>query len=579
MTTKLEGLLPPDLPNTAEVLEAGRTIGRSVTCGVSMLCREHGVRNELEYKVKMQAEGRIMQTLDIGMQDWKQTARALENIYAECERRGFRVDRYQLNIDRRMGLPREHWEAAPKETGPMLETPDDWLAITNTVPMQPHMGDFMIGSPMSVPNTCAALEAGVTYIGNVGQFAWRYPGWSDEVAQMVEMVKALGIMSTKRGEAICHTYLDDGFPAQFRDYSSYIGWALFERYIVETLVGARLSIAYGGLTNNPITKTAMIIALERLRPPESINAYYHGTTTAYTSDIERNYGVLGVDTLYSCLAQLHTKNAAAIQTTPVYEAVRVPSWREIVEAQTIAHRVSEDARRIYEYVNWDSIERIADKWIDAGRGFFENILDGLVGAGVDTSDPLQVLLAVRRLGAVEIENRWGIGTPNPSAVGGYETMFPTDTFSDFIQARDRILFAIGDVPKDLLGHVRCVVGSTDVHEFGLFILVEAMRAIGIEPIIAGTSIDPDEFADLALEVAADALIVSTHNGMALTYGRQLLAELATRGLDVPVFMGGMLNQDAEGHDTPVDVREDLLTEGIHACREIEEMIEQLRATV
>jgi methylmalonyl-CoA mutase cobalamin-binding subunit len=579
MTTKLDGLLPPDLPDANEVLEAGRDIGRSVTCGVSLLCREHGVRNELEYKRKMQAEGRVMQTLDIGMQDWDQTARALEKIHEGCQKHGFRVDRYQLIIDRRMGLPRDQWETAPKETGPMMMTPADWLATTNTVPMQPHMGDYMIGSPMSVSNACAALEAGVTYIGNIGQFAWKYPGWNDEVAQMVEMVKAVGIVSTKRGQAICHTYLDDGFPAQFRDYSSYIGWALFERYVVETLCGADLSIAYGGLTNNPITKVAMIIALERLRPIGSINAYYHGTTTAYTADIEKNYGVLGVDTLHTCLAQLHTKNAAAVQTTPVYEAVRVPSWEEIVEAQTIAFRVSEDARRVYEYVNWDPIERIADKWIEGGRTFFENIVDGLAGAGVDISDPLQVMLAVRRLGAVTIENRWGIGTPNDDAVGGYDAIFPTDTFSMFVEARNEMLLAIPDVPNQGLKHVRCIVGSTDVHEFGMFIVVEAMRAIGIEPVVAGTSLDPDEFADLALEVAARVLIVSTHNGMALTYGRQLQVELAARGLEVRVFMGGTLNQDFEGVDTPVDVRDDLIAEGIHACREINEMIELLRATV
>jgi methylmalonyl-CoA mutase cobalamin-binding subunit len=577
MTTSLESLLPHDLPSSQSLIEKGRDIGRTITCGVSMLCREYGVRNEIEYKRKMQAEGRLMTVMDIGMQDWPETARALERIHAELDRRGIRVDRYNLILDRRMGIPKDQWETAPKETGPMLRTPDEWLATTNTVPIQPHVGDYMIGSPMSVHNTRAALEAGITYIGNVSQFAWKYPGWDDEVAQMVEMVTAIGIMSSKRGEAMCHTYLDDGYPAQFRDYCSYVGWALFERYIVETLIGANLSIAYGGLSTHPITRAAMIVALERIRPRDSIAAYYHCTTTAYTAEIDRNYGILGVDCLYTFLAQMRAGTAAVVQPTPVFEAVRVPRWEEIVTAQTIAHRVADDARRVYDFIDWDPIERLADRMIEGGKVVFDQILDGLDSAGVDTKDPLQLLLAVRRLGAIEIENRWGVGQVDPNTVGGYRAVLPTDTLSDFIRARDQMLASLGDVSRSSKSPLRCIVGSTDVHEFGMLLVVEAMRAIGIEPIVAGTSIDPDEFADLALETSASAIVISTHNGMALTYAKQLKAELEERNLNLPVFFGGTLNQDFEGHDAPVDVYDELVECGVRACREIGQMVDGLRA--
>jgi hypothetical protein len=393
-TTTPGSLLPDDLPDGRSLLDEGRSRGRDVSMGVSLLCQEHGVRSEVAYKKKMLAEDRLMTVMDIGMQNWAETAKALRNIHAETERRGFRIDRYNLILDRRMGMPRELWDRAAKETGPMLESDEDWLATTQTVPIQPHLGDYMIGSPMSVHNAVRALEAGVTYIGNMSQFSWKYPGWGDDVAQMVEMTKALGVMAAKADEdAMVHSYLDDGYGAQFRDYSSYLGWAMFERYIVHDLAGAKLSIAYGGLTHNPVIKTAVILALEATKPADTYTAYYHGNTTAYTTDIERNYAVLATDMLYMLMAMLRTQSGSAVYPVPVMEAVRVPSWQEIVDAHSIARRVAEDAHRIIEIVDWSHVEKLRDRIIDGGRRFRDNLLTGLSDLGVDVKDPLQLLLA------------------------------------------------------------------------------------------------------------------------------------------------------------------------------------------
>ena len=201
--TTRDSLLPHDLPDGRALVQEGRRLGQSVSMGVSLLCKEHGVGSEVAYKKKMLEEGRLMTVMDIGMQTWAETAKALRLIHAESERRGFRIDRYNLILDRRMGMPREAWSGAAKETGPMLETDADWLATTQTVPIQPHLGDYMIGSPMSVGNAVQALEAGVTYIGNMSQFAWKYPGWGDDAAQMIEMTKALGVMAAQSRRR-CH---------------------------------------------------------------------------------------------------------------------------------------------------------------------------------------------------------------------------------------------------------------------------------------------------------------------------------------------------------------------------------------
>ena len=170
-------LLPRDLPDGRALLHQGRILADSVRMGRSRLCVEHGVASELQYKKVMTAQGRLMTTMNIGLQTWADTAKALTRIHSETERRGFRIDRYQMQVDRRMGLPPEDRARAAKETGPMLETEEDWLATTQTVPIQPQLGDMMIGSPMSVDNARRALEAGVTYVGNMSQFAWKYPSW------------------------------------------------------------------------------------------------------------------------------------------------------------------------------------------------------------------------------------------------------------------------------------------------------------------------------------------------------------------------------------------------------------------
>ncbi|MBT4039074.1 MAG: hypothetical protein HOE65_03475, partial [Rhodospirillales bacterium] len=102
------------------------------------------------------------------------------------------------------------------------------------------------------------------------------------------------------------------------------------------MVGARLSISYGGLSHNPVTKAAMVLALEEITPAETENSFYHGTTTVYSPEVDENFAVLSVDELYMMLAQQRSGSGAAILSVPVTEALRVPTWEEIVQAQTVA---------------------------------------------------------------------------------------------------------------------------------------------------------------------------------------------------------------------------------------------------
>jgi hypothetical protein len=281
-------------------------------------------------------------------------------------------------MDRRMGLPRQAWGQAAKETGPMLVEESDWHEVANTVPIQPGLGDMMIGSPMSVHNAVSALGAGVSYVGNMSQFAWNYPTWDGtDSDQMAEMVKALGIMAAKKADgAVVQSYLDDGYCAQFSDYTSYIGWTLFERYLVEELIGGALSVSWGGLTHDPRRKSAVTMALEAIKPAGRHNAFYNCDTTHYGKDIQRNYAALSLDVLYLVLTELRLKTGAAILPIPVTEPLRVPTLDETVEAHNITRRIIEDAPRLMELVQWEPIERERDRLVTGGRVFFKNLVAG-----------------------------------------------------------------------------------------------------------------------------------------------------------------------------------------------------------
>lgn len=570
--------LADDLPDGRVLAEEGRRLGSEVTMGVSLLCREHGVSSELDYRRKMHAQGRQMTSMNLGMQTWADTAQALRCIHDETARRGFRIDRYNMNADRRMGLPPALWSQAAKETGPMLETPQDWRATADTVPIQPGLGDMMIGSPMSVANACRAIEAGVSHVGNMSQFNWRYPGWpGDDIEQMTEMVKALGVMAAHADhDAMVSSYLDDGFCAQFEDYCSYIGWSLFERSIVEDLIGARLSVSYGGLTRSPVVKSAMVLALESVKPPGSLNSAYYGDTTAYTADIESNNAVLVTDVLYLILAQLRSQSGVAVVPTPVTEAVRTPTWQEIVETHAIARRIAEQAPDLMESIDWAHIEALSARLIAGGRRFHENLVTGFAALGVDTHDPLQMLLKARRMGPREIETRYAAGEVPRAEVDGFQVLVPTDTYRDLTTRRSRLhaTFSAKSTPRTT--QIKPVVGSTDVHEYALDLMLGALRALDIEPIEAGVDVDPVTFAELASREAATVVLITTHNGMALDYAERVQRELKARDLRIPIVMGGRLNQDRPDAPAPVDVSEDLVRLGIHVCDDIDGLLAALR---
>ena len=156
-------------------------------------------------------EGIPCTCMNIGLATWADTREALENIYEDALSRGVRPpDRFNLIAERRMGLPKDMRADAPPETGPALWTEQDWWELTHTVPIQPEAADNMIGGPGSVDNALDALRVGITYIGVLSQYSWRWPYWDDEITQLQAVLTAAGVLAAFQDEGVVLRLLPRG---------------------------------------------------------------------------------------------------------------------------------------------------------------------------------------------------------------------------------------------------------------------------------------------------------------------------------------------------------------------------------
>jgi len=81
-------------------------------------------------------------------------------------------------------------------------------------------------------------------------------------------------------------------------------------------------------------------------------------------------------------------------------------------------------------------------------------------------------------------------------------------------------------------------------------------------------------ADPTQETGAHLIALSTYNGVALSFMAELKRELDARGLQIPVLIGGRLNQIPEISNTslPVEVGDELAALGAVVCREVEDAV-------
>lgn len=134
-------------------------------------------------------------------------------------------------------------------------------------------------------------------------------------------------------------------------------------------------------------------------------------------------------------------------------------------------------------------------------------------------------------------------------------------------------------PLDTARSLTICIGTTDVHEHGKYLVEQALQRMGVTIADAGIAVDPEALVARAAETGADAIAISTYNGVALRYAQAVKTALATRGLAVPVLIGGRLNEvpDESNSGLPVDVTRDIANLGCLPCADLDEMLSAIRA--
>ena len=566
-------ILPePDLPGGDDLLAEGRAMTRNWTLGASAFLAHVGAASEHEFKLRRMREGGVMQHAQIGFRDRDKSCRAYAGIWVSCQAAGVTVDRYGLCLDWSMALPRAQRGKAQRGTGMILPGVEDFVRLANSAPVAAHFGDFALGFPAALENTQAALAAGSTAIGNLGQyFTFRVPGHDDDIAATAQTVRAIGLIAAQPVPVMVHSNLDDGYAAQFTDLASCLGMILLERHIVTGLAGAPLAHCYGHHFSDPLARMAFQQAMARIDAAPGTVIY--GNTTAYRGKPAANYAGLASYLLVDALGQIQRPTGHAINPVPVTENDRIPDIDEVIDAQLFAGRIKDFAPLWSPMIDPAPVDELAGRIVAGGRSFCAATLRGLAEAGIDTTDAFQMLLALRRLGARRLEAAFGPGRPDPQASGGRVPVAPATILSEIAEMADHALG--GSAPPPDLAGMRVLVATSDVHEHGKMLIEEMLRRVGATVLDGGVSTDPDRLAALARALQPDAIAISTYNGVALSYFQAVLDQ----GVTVPVLIGGRLNQIPDGSNSslPVDVGDQLAAAGAVVCRAASDMIPVLQA--
>lgn len=575
----LGALLPePDLPDDAALRDRGRALARDWQVGPSAFLAGARVASELAYKQAMMAKGRVMRHAQIGWRDAAKSIRAYHDIWSACAAKGVTVDRYGLCLDWSMALPLASREKAQRGTGMILRGAEEFAALANAAPVAAHFGDFVLGFPGAIENTCFALAAGSTTIGNLGQyFTFRVPGHDDDIAATAATVTALYLIAAQPVPVMVHSNIDDGFAAQFTDVSNALGMILVEREIVTRLIGAPIGHAYGHHFADPLVRMAFLAALHRAGAAPGTMVY--GNTTSYRGSPDENWASLGSYLMVDALGQGLWPTGHAINPVPVTENQRIPDVDEVIAAHLFADRLVAQAQGWPALIDRAAVEAMADRLLAGAERFRRALWAGLAEAGVDTASALQVLLALRRMGGRRIEAAFGAGKADPAAPGGRRPEVPATILSELQEMADAALDAVPAETVAAARGLRVLVATSDVHEHGKMLLETLLYQVGAVALDGGVSTNPARLAALAAETRPDALAISTYNGVALGFFTALQAELSRLGLAIPVLIGGRLNQIPEGSNSslPRDVGDELTAAGALVCREANELLPTLAA--
>jgi len=207
------------------------------------------------------------------------------------------------------------------------------------------------------------------------------------------------------------------------------------------------------------------------------------------------------------------------------------------------------------------------------------VINGLDEKNIDINHPGEVLAALKAIGITQLETNFGVGRQEVKAMRGRIPVRPTSIVKEMNRRQADILNGISGLSEQPLKGVNILVGSTDVHEFGKEIIKTVLVKAGAEVFDLGTNVAIEEIGDTAIETESKAVAISTYNGIAYSFGTELLKKFKELNIDLPVIMGGRLNEPMDGSDLPVDVTDKLKSMGINVDNDIDKIVGYLAETV
>lgn len=544
-----------DMPDMGTLQHEVDDIAKNVTIGTTLFMKKHGVSSEKEYKEKMMKEKKIMKHSAIGYNSWQNQEEGIRKIYGELKEAGSYIDRYGACMDWVMGVPEAYKSKLQAGSGLILKNEEEWARLGQVEPIQPHLGDHMIGSLNSLNNTMLGLKAGVTTIGNISHYyTYEYPGLDMEEYRTTDMVKAIGLMARLREKGtIIHSNLDDGFGAQFHDLANLVGYAKLERYICEELLGARMAHCFGNLFNDPMVRIIFNSAMGKINTYHTPGTMIYGNTIDFGFNMPKNYAAVTSYAMADAIGQMICPSGHAITPIPVTEAIRVPAVDEIIDAHNTVDMAIEAAAYYKDYVDVQKIEAEADLLVACGNVFFERVLNGLDDQNIDINHAGEVLAALKAIGVTQLETYYGVGKKESGAMRGRVPVRPTSIVKEIDKQQTKIMSGISGLSEQPLKGINVIVASTDVHEFGKEISKNVLVKAGAEVFDLGTTVAIEELADTIIETGSEAVLISTYNGIAYSFAKGMMERFNELNIDIPIVMGGRLNEPMDGNDLPVDV--------------------------
>jgi methylmalonyl-CoA mutase cobalamin-binding subunit len=567
-----------ELPSAAELIAEGRKAVHTHTIGHSAFHEHYGVESEAEYKRRRMADGHVMLHAQIGFRDPDKSRRAFAEIYEAVDKAGYRVDRYGICLDWSMGYPAASRADMPKGTGLILESVEELVAMTAAAPVAAHFGDFVIGCPAAFENAAAALAGGSTSIGNLGQyFTFRQPHWDDDVGMTAASLKAIALTAAQPVEVLVHSNLCDGIGALFSDLACTLGTVLIEKYLIDELIGGKVAHCFGNTFAKPYKRLAFQRACARVT--DTPGTLLAGATTMYGADHLANYAALANYIRIDALAQKGQPTGHGIQPIPVTEAERIPDIDEIIDVHLFANRAIELDEPFDGMYDLSAFDEIAERIVEGGQRFKTDTLKGLGEAGIDIADPFELMLAIRRVGPKRLEELFGPGAAAPGRLRGRLPVERSTSIEEMEDSGEGFAAALAPEAREAirLAGLRGCLATTDVHEYAKIMLGAIFDRLEIEVIDGGLSTDFNALAGQVADGEVAFIALSSYNGVALDYIRDLRTELARRGVDVPIFIGGKLNRIPDGSNTslPVDVGAEIGEAGAIVCRHPNDMLDRL----